>query len=78
MPDSQSKTTYVPAPWKPVDDWITLKNQDIEIFRNGRLIDHGRVDDVTSDGSLLWLMHDGASTRRIAENLPGTYIRLAL
>src|SRR6476661_7532769 len=28
LPDSQSKTTYVPAPWKPVDDWITLKNQD--------------------------------------------------
>lgn len=61
----------------PVDDWTTLKGQDIEIFQNERLIDHGRVDDVVSDGTLLWLMHDGASNRRIIENLPGTFIRLA-
>jgi hypothetical protein len=77
LPNSQSKTPYVNAPWKPVDDWTTLKSQDVEVIKNGRLIDRGRVDDVTSDGSVLWLMPDGASNRRIIENLPGTFIRLA-
>lgn len=77
MPDSQPRTPYVTAPWKPVDDWRTLKGHDVEIFENGRLMDRGRVDDVTSDGFVLWLMQDGASNRRIIENLPGTFIRLA-
>ena len=63
--------------WKPVDDWTTLKGQDVEIFENGRLIDHGRVDNVTSDGFVLWLMQEGASSRPLIENLPGTFIRLA-
>lgn len=78
MPNSQSRTPYVTEPWKPVDDWTTLKSQDVEIYRNARLIDRGWVEDVTSDGSVLWLMHDGASSRRIVENLPGTFIRLDL
>ena len=77
MPDSQPPPPYLIAPWKPVDDWTTLKGQDVEIFENGRLIDRGRVDDATSDGTVLWLMQDGASSRRIIENLPGTFIRLA-
>jgi len=67
----------VTVPWRPVDDWTTLKGQDIEIFENGRLIDCGRVDDVTIDGFVLCLMQEGASSRWIIENLPGTFIRLA-
>ena len=77
MPDSQPRTPFVTVPWKPVEDWTTLKGQDIEIFENGSLIDRGRVDDVTSDGFVLRLMQEGASSRRLIENLPGTFIRLA-
>lgn len=65
------------TPWEPIDDWTTLKGLYIEIHSGGRLIDQGRVDDVMADGSIFWLMHDGASGRRIIENLPGTYVRLS-
>ncbi|BCW58632.1 hypothetical protein StoSoilB20_19790 [Arthrobacter sp. StoSoilB20] len=77
MPDFLPGKSYVTAPWQPIDDWTALKSQDVEIFRNGSLIDHGRVDDVATDGSMLWLMHDGVLSRRIIENLPGTFVRHA-
>jgi hypothetical protein len=63
------------SPWEPVDDWTTLKGLDIEIHIGGRLIDQGRVDDVMADGSILWLMHEGATGRRIIENARGTCVR---
>jgi hypothetical protein len=65
----------LPTPWRPVDDWSTLKDHHVEIHIGGKLIDQGRVDDVTPDGAVLWLMLDGASGRRIIENQPGTYVR---
>lgn len=81
MPLSNARKTEHPvdrsAPWEPVDNWATLRGLDIEIHMGGRLIDQGRVDDVMPDGSLLWLMNDGASGRRIIENLPGTLVRLS-
>lgn len=58
--------------WQPVDDWSSLKGQDVVIYVGGKMTDSGQVEDVMADGSLLWLMHNGASSRRIIENLPGT------
>ncbi|WP_332603652.1 hypothetical protein [Arthrobacter sp. S2(2024)] len=59
-----------------VADWTTLKYQDIEVHIGGKLTDQGRVVDVMSDGSVLWLMHDGVSRRRLIENLPETDVML--
>lgn len=75
-PKTQTPANLSPL-WQPVDDWSTLKDQNVEIHIGGKLTDRGRVDDVMADGSVLWLQHDGASVRRIVENQPGTWIRLA-
>jgi hypothetical protein len=63
--------------WQPVADWVTLKGLEVEVFVGGRMLDRGHVDDVMADGSLLWLMQQGASERRIIENQPETHLRLA-
>ena len=63
-------------PWKPVENWSGLKDQAIEIIVRGRVADSGEVDDVTADGSVLWLKHDGASERRMIENRPDSQIRI--
>jgi hypothetical protein len=68
--------TLLSLPWEPVDDWSTLRDQNVEIHIGGRVADRGQVADVMADGSVLWLMEDGVSGRRIIENQPGTYIRL--
>lgn len=72
---STESPASLPTPWQPIDDWSTLKDQHVEIHIGGKLIDQGRVDDVTPDGAVLWLMLDGASGRRIIENQPGTCVR---
>ncbi|BCW86511.1 hypothetical protein NicSoilE8_41840 (plasmid) [Arthrobacter sp. NicSoilE8] len=43
-----------------------------KIYLNGGIVDKVQVDDVMTDGSVLWLRNG----RRIIENLPGTFIRL--
>jgi len=63
------------TPWQPVDDWTALNGHDVEVQRHGKVIDHGRVEAVMADGSLLWLMQYGAHSRRIIEQQPGTYLR---
>ena len=63
------------TPWQPVDDWASLKDHLVEVHIRGGIADQGRVDDVMADGSVLWLMQEGASARRIIEHLPGTHIR---
>jgi len=74
-----SKTSFIlPAIGQPVDDWTLLKGQMIEVHVNDQLIDHGWVDDIMVDGSLLWLIHNGASGRRIIEKLPGTLVLLKI
>lgn len=64
--------------WLPVDDWTLLEGLQVEIYRHGRLLDRGTVECVTSNGALLWLKQNGATQRRIAENLPDTYVRWIL
>lgn len=63
-------------PWEPVHDWSTLRDQNVEVHIGGRVADRGQVADVMIDGSVLWLMQDGVSGRRIIENQRGTSIRL--
>lgn len=57
--------------WQPVEDWTTLEGRLVEFHQRGRVLDHGRVDAVTSDGSLVWLQHDGVLPRRIVEKKAG-------
>lgn len=60
----------------PIDDtdWTLLAGCDVEVQFPGGAFDHGMVDAVTHDGLILWLRHDGASTRRMVEKTPGTWI----
>ena len=51
---STKSPAKLPTPWRPVDDWSTLKDHHVEIHIGGKSIDQGRVDDVTADGAVLW------------------------
>ncbi|KQR82460.1 hypothetical protein ASF98_00065 [Arthrobacter sp. Leaf337] len=48
-------------------NWSLLEGCQVEIRLNGRVIDRGVVDAVTSDGTILWLKQDGATQRRLIE-----------
>lgn len=63
-------------PWQPVEDWTLLEGCDVEVHDHKGIVDQGGVDAVTADGKILWLLQNGASTRRIIQKTPGTYIRL--
>lgn len=66
------------SPARPgIEDWSSLKDQNVAVYIGGRKADQGRVDDVMPDGSILWLMNDGSSGRRMIENQPGTSIQLS-
>ncbi|MCQ6271450.1 hypothetical protein M8J71_13275 [Pseudarthrobacter sp. R1] len=75
MNSHTGRSAFDAAGWQPVDDWASVEGRYIEIYRHGVQIDRGVVDAVTADGTILWLMQDGALPRRIIEQLPGTYIR---
>lgn len=62
--------------WQPVDDWTQLKDWLVEIHRRGTILDRGRVDAVTDEGSILWLAHDGAATRRLILKQDGVHVKL--
>jgi len=72
----QSATDTSSVFWRPVDDWTTARGRRVEIYVKATFIDSGTVEDVTSDGHILWLGYEGASPRRLYENLPTTYLRL--
>jgi hypothetical protein len=59
------KTSHLTA-MKPrrVEDWTALKGVSIDVRLNGRTICSGIVDDVTTDGSILWV-HPAGSERRL-------------
>lgn len=75
-PNQDQTSIHSCAPWQPIDDWTALTGQDIEVHIHGSVTDRGRVEAVMADGSLIWLMQDGAHSRRVVEKEPGTYIRL--
>jgi hypothetical protein len=52
-----------------------LEGRDVEIFCRDRMVDKSTVESVTADGRILWLTLDGATSRRLIEKLPGTYVR---
>jgi len=52
-------------------DWLPLVGQHIEIRLDGRKIRDGWVDDVTHDGSILWLAADGPHLRAMVERADG-------
>ena len=47
-------------------DWGALKHGD-QLLKScgGKLINSGRVDAVTSDGTILWILPNGAATRKM-------------
>lgn len=51
--------------------WQPLVGRHVVIIRNGIVIRHGRVDDVTVDDEAIWLDRDGAETRRLFERIHG-------
>jgi len=55
-------------------DWTRLEGRTVQVCDHGHLIDHGRVDAVTSDGSIMWLAQNGVRTRWLVEKLPGRSI----
>lgn len=55
---------------QPQDEWTLLIGQTIEVLEHGRIIDTGRVEEVTSDGLILWLEMYGAKCRRLIEKGP--------
>ena len=55
-------------------DWTQLEGRAVQIYDRGQLIARGRVDAVTSDGSILWLAPNGVLTRSMVENVPGRSI----
>ncbi|MCM0618553.1 hypothetical protein MOD31_21225 [Paenarthrobacter sp. TYUT067] len=80
MPEAHSSKTDSSAELSPlrpgIDDWSTIKNQNVVVHTDGKISDRGWVDDVMPDGSILWLINDGASGRRMVENQSGTFIHL--
>ncbi|MFH5877237.1 hypothetical protein [Arthrobacter sp. NA-172] len=68
--------TAEPGMWRPEDDWTLLIGQKIEIHEQGRILDEGRVEDVTKDGYVLWLEMDGATCRRIIEKSPVRQVKV--
>lgn len=64
--------------WQSVDDWTQLQDRFVEIDRRGTILDRGLVDAVTDEGSILWLAHDGAATRRLILKQDGVCVKLLL
>jgi hypothetical protein len=70
------KVTAAPGTWQPEDDWTLLVGQKIEIHEQGKILDCGRVEDVTKDGYVLWLEMDGPTCRRIIEKSPVRLVKV--
>ena len=49
-----------------VKDWTTLAGTTIEIRYQGTIVNHGYVDAVTPDGTILWL-HTPGQDRKLYE-----------
>lgn len=65
-----------PRLWQLEDEWTQIVGQHIEIHEEGQIIDRGRVEDVTRDGTVLWLKMEGAQHRRLIEKYPGRHVKI--
>jgi hypothetical protein len=63
------------ARWQPEDDWSLLVGRQIEIHEQGKVLDWGRVENVTMDGNILWLEMDGPRCRRLIEKSPVRHVK---
>jgi hypothetical protein len=55
---------------KRIDDWTSLARVQVEVRLNGRVICSGTVDEVTTDGSILWILPTN-DHRRLYEKRAG-------
>jgi hypothetical protein len=55
---------------KRIDDWTTLARVQIEVRLNGQVVCSGTVDEVTTDGSILWIQPSN-DHRRLYEKRAG-------
>ena len=58
------------ARWKPQDDWTLLVGRHIAIHEYGKVLDSGRVLNLTKDGNILWLEMGGPRCGRLVEKNP--------
>ena len=54
-----------------------MRGDIVEIYRYGRLVRIGRIDDLMPESLLIWLRQDGNSDRRIYDPADGYDIVLA-
>ena len=59
-------------------DWVPARGRIVAIIHNDVLLRIGLVEEVTTDGSILWLAARGASTRIMIEKSEGYEISEAL
>ncbi|MCD5341862.1 hypothetical protein LR392_06430 [Arthrobacter sp. AK04] len=51
---------------EPVPHWTRLQRGDqLNVYKNGKLVASGIVDMVALDGSVFWFTPNGADTRRL-------------
>ncbi|WP_284984732.1 hypothetical protein [Arthrobacter sp. efr-133-TYG-118] len=53
------------------DDWSLAKGQVVEVRHFNLPTRTGLVEDVTADGSILWLAADGPATRTLVDRSEG-------
>lgn len=57
-----------------LQDWHLALGHYVEVKRNGRTARTGMVDEVMSDGSILWLAAAGVDSREMVERADGSEI----
>jgi hypothetical protein len=62
--------------WQTADDWTLLAGLSVDVHENGKFVERGRVEAVTKDGCIVWLVQEGNRLRRLVEKLPGTELRI--
>jgi hypothetical protein len=60
---------------QPVPDWSVLAGGVVELRIEERFIRTAEVEEVTGDGSIMWLRFDGNHTRQLITKTDGYDIR---
>jgi hypothetical protein len=61
---------------QPVQDWSVLAGRVVELRIEERFIRTAEVEEVTGDGSIMWLRFNGNQTRQLITKTDGYDIRL--
>jgi hypothetical protein len=62
----------------PVDQWLGLVGETVEVWRDGKLYRKGLVDAAMPDGSGLWIGQEGAYQREFVDAAYGYQVRSRL